>query len=206
VWTAAGNSSTVGRPGTRLYCFGTDIDDEMAFVPSKGRNAFLSSFLFDLSTGFDIGGGTFVKGLDGANALCQAQARGRSLSGTYRALLATTTRAAIDFFEVGPETRPWVRLDGVPLAATAQDFANGDFLTALDLLQDGTGYYAYRTWTGADSLSSVGTDTCTDWTDSANPNQTRVGHSVATESGFFNYQLSSCNPVNNPNHLYCLEE
>jgi hypothetical protein len=137
--------------------------------------------------------------------MCQSLATSRSLPGTYRALLATAGHAAIEPFDIDPSKRPWIRMDGVPLSATASDFADGKLLAALDVQQDGATYSVFRVWTGAATTGEPGTATCGDWTNTMDASGTRSGHSPATSSTFFNQMAATCGATMTL-HLYCLEE
>jgi len=135
-----------------LLCFGVDRTTAVAPTPVTGRRAFLSS------------GWAPTSGLSGADAKCQSDADAAALGGTFHALLATsTTSAASRFSESGPN---WVRLDGVPLAASPADLFAARFDTTLTQRAPGTydppGYEL--AWVGAIDPTSVGGATCDDWT------------------------------------------
>jgi hypothetical protein len=55
-------------------------------------------------------------GMGGADTICTSEAAAAGLPGTYRAFLATTQASGMSRF--GEGGAPWVRVDGVVLAAT----------------------------------------------------------------------------------------
>jgi hypothetical protein len=118
--------------------------------PQTRRTAFLSAAYYYPPNG-----------MPGADAICTSEAAGAGLLGTYRAVLATTQASAMSRFDVGGA--PWVRVDGVVLAATASDFAAGNWLAPLNVTARG-GYLAnWGVWVGSPGPSALGISTCNDW-------------------------------------------
>src|SRR5262249_24823251 len=101
--------STDATQPAHLYCFGTDFNQPLVLAsPTTKRLAFVSSATF-----------AAAGGAAAADAHCQNEAQTASLSGSYRALLATTTASATDASRFDLTGAPWVRLDGTPWVATA---------------------------------------------------------------------------------------
>lgn len=116
----------------RLYCFGVDKTLPVTRKPVSGRIAFVTQ-----GTWTPAGGPTT------ADSLCQSEAVGASLNGTFKALIATSAGSAQSRFEpIAPDSLPWVRPDGVAIAPTAAELFTSTFLnTAINQSADGLGYY-----------------------------------------------------------------
>jgi hypothetical protein len=96
-----------------------------------------------------------------ADALCQTEAVGAGLPGSFRALLATSTASAGSLLDTS--MGPWVRVDGVPLADTAAAVVSGSPLrTRIVLGADGSQPWGNLVWTGGPEIGSAGL-TCMDW-------------------------------------------
>jgi hypothetical protein len=199
----AGDASATGRNWTdgamrsggdamRLYCLGTDHDVPLVVPRVAGRTAFFS-------TGeFQPGGG-----IAAADTFCQADADANGLSGTYRALLSTTTADAASRFDLDGPT--WVRVDGVPWLERASDLAAGSVLATLNVDATGAARYFAPVWSGssdpnARSLGAI--DSCSDWTSTAGMG--RGGRAEFSNFYFFRQWSMACSAVQP--HLYCLEE
>ncbi|HWO13438.1 MAG TPA: hypothetical protein VNN80_28250, partial [Polyangiaceae bacterium] len=137
----------VPRP---IYCFGLDREVAIRPRPDDGRVAFVSR-------GFLPSGGRA-----GADQFCQSEASQLGLSGSFRALLATSTASPASQFDLtGP---PWIGLDGVRIASTARAFFES---TQWDTAPKPNGAQGNGgVWVGGTSLTQPGTlqDTCNDWT------------------------------------------
>src|SRR5207244_775845 len=125
-----------------LYCFGVDYNSPVTVTPTPGRIAFLSSKQVDPS-----------KGMASADALCQSEATGAGLSGSYLALLSTSSASAVSRFSATGGT--WVRPDGIPLVNQATDLLNfdpsRDVVAALNIAADKSYVLpSGDTWTGGD--------------------------------------------------------
>jgi hypothetical protein len=158
-----------------VYCFGISNTSQLLVTPTSGRKAFLSR------GAWSPGGG-----LASADALCQSEATSAGLSGTFKALLATTTASAASRFN--QSGAPWVRVDGVALAPTAAAlFASGTLIwdLPLNIPADNSGQRSNSSqWSGAPSppsgtnlLTLVGTatTTCQDWSSGASTDTGNAG-------------------------------
>jgi len=190
-WTIAFGAANSCAGGARIYCFGVDDVFPVTLpAPAVGRHGFLSSE-------WQLAGG-----LAGADAHCQADADANNLPGSYAALLATSTATAAARFDASRP--PWVRRDGLPLAATAGELLAGQHTVPLNV--DATGAYINfdagqaSVWTGALGPSDPAKSTCGDWTDVAKQGTQGAGQ-FAGPRAFFNGDF----PCNFTNRLYCLE-
>ena len=174
----------------RLYCFGTDYANPVIPPKAGGWLAFVTTGTFQADGS-----------LSGADALCQSEADGQGLSGTFLALLATdTASAASRFSPIGPG---WVRPDGIRITDTAALLlAGGPLLAPINVQADGVTYSSLNIWTGASSpaVAEPG-NTCQSWT-SAATGEARRGSSPDTDTSWFSF--SSPWTCSSPLSLYCL--
>jgi len=188
--------STTQGCGTsfKLYCLGTDNTAVVVAPPppAGARRVFVSN-------------GTFMPGPGGvpaANALCQTEATGATLPGTYKAVLATDGSSAASVFTT--RGAAVVRPDNVVVAATDTDFfAEPEVLRAPPERTAG-GSLAPPTalWTGAATAQTPGTAarTCTDWTSAAGTGGT--GENVSSFR-VFTLATDACSTAH---VLLCLQE
>ena len=185
------------RELARLYCFGVDNNARVKVAPTVGRIAFLTRESW-------VSGG----GVAAADQLCQNEATQAGLSGTFKAMLATDGASAESRFNL--DGFPWVRPDGVVIAATGAELFRSDYIdSAIYQSADGLSYYAnYGVWTGAIDPTTAGTSdtTCKNWTDSGDENTAISGRSGFTaQKKFFAFDSDKqCSAT--AIHLYCLQD
>jgi len=175
---------------TRIYCVGVGEDVPVSITPVAGRRAFLSSPQ-------PSGSGTM-----GFDTVCTNEAASQSLGGQWRALIAdSTTSAAARFDGSGP---PWVRLDGIPLAPTAQDLLTTGFRVPLDQLVDGSYEVAMiaPVWIGAPSLTAAATLSCSNWTSASPSGDAAAGEFINAGNRAVARATLGCQAMA---RLYCLE-
>lgn len=117
-------------------------------TPQPGRLAFLSTSPF-------VSGG----GLAAADAQCAEDAAAAGLSGSFLALLSTSTMDAFARFALDGPT--WTRVDGLAIAPTAADVAGPlpEYLDTFTAMRpDGSPVLNALVWTG------TATYNCNDWT------------------------------------------
>lgn len=178
----------------RLYCFQNDFENPLTFTKASGRLAFLSNEPWTPSGG-----------LAGADAVCSADATAAGLSGTFRAMLATTTASAASRFSNAGG--PWVRLDGIPIVAQASDMfsASGVLVAPLQLTAQGNYLGNYGGWSGSADPQKPGTDTCSNWTNGTSGSKGdsgRVGFGQMRDVLAFD-PGSPCDSMYT--YLYCLQ-
>lgn len=188
-WTNAGGTSCtiLGR----LYCFGTDIAQEVTVSPATGRKAFVTRATWG-------GGG----GLGALDALCAAEASSAGLSGAFLAFAATSNASAASRFNLAGA--PWVRPDGVRIVAAAADLVAQlrPLLAPIALHADGSPADRYWAWVGSHTPSGAGTATCSDWTDSTAAASGAVGAVGSGEDWLSGTATLTCDK---PAQVYCLE-
>jgi hypothetical protein len=177
---------SVPRP---IYCFG--VDREVAIRPraDDGRVAFVSR-------GFLPAGGRA-----GADQFCRSEAGQLGLSGSFKALLATSTASPASQFDLtGP---PWIGLDGVRIASTARAFfeaAQWDTAPKPDGAQGNGGVRV-----GGTTLTQAGTlqNTCNDWTSTAGSADVGSVGMVNVRDFFHFFGASACD---SGTPIVCMEE
>ena len=166
----------------RLYCFGVDRAATVAPAPVAGtRKAFMRLW-------------TPGGGITSADNACQSDANAAGLSGTYRALLATSGASALSRF--GLAGGAWHKVDHVGTLPTAQAWSTATYLDAPpNLTANGqTNYGNYLHWTGAATLTTAGTtaSTCNNWTETAMTASTGIA-GTSRVSAYFGPGSYQCN-------------
>lgn len=175
-----------------IYCFGIDHDKVLPDVSIPGRLAFLSEEKFDPSSGRSE-----------ADRICQDEASAQGHTGSFKALLATSTEAPIDRFDITGPT--WVRVDGIPLWENAEDAAlDKPPLTGLRMLASGEFSREIMTLLGSSSLNQVGTRTCDDWTSDAADSLAEYASSDRSTAWIPGSWIFSCQNGSAP--VFCFEE
>ncbi|MBV8760656.1 MAG: hypothetical protein JO257_25410 [Deltaproteobacteria bacterium] len=185
----SGWNSNMGASCTQpvhLYCFGVDHAVPVSIVPEGTRHAFVT--INKLSGG---------AGLGAFDNLCNSEASGPPLPGTFHAALATTASSALGRFATGG---PWIRPDGV----TAID-AGGKLLAPIALAADGSVPPIEVAWCGATSpitKAPGNAASCFDWTRS-DATQGLSGNDSRSSSEGFGGLPNTCG---NAMSVYCLQD
>ena len=136
-----------------LYCFGVGRDVEVRPPPPQGRWIFLSDYP-----------ATGQGGVAQLDSFCQLQGEAFDTSGTYVALVATSTSSAFARHAfVVDNARPWVRRDGVVVTNDMRSFQAPVMVT-------GTGQFYVNDFVlfGAQTLEEMPTVLpCNDWMDAS---------------------------------------
>lgn len=172
-----------------IYCFGVDREVAIRPRPDAGRVAFVSRRF------------TPSGGRAGADQFCQTEASQLGLTGSFKALLATSTASPASQFDLTGS--PWIGLDGVRIASTARAFFEAvqwDTAPKPNGAQGNGGV-----WVGGTTLTQAGTlqNTCNDWTSTAgNVDVGSVGM-VNVRDFFHFFGASECN---SPTPIVCMQE
>lgn len=207
-WTYSGSAACSPGLTGHLYCLGTDVAAPVApTATGGGRLAFVS--------GYVLPGPGGVEALD---AQCAADAAAAALSGSFKALVATSSASASSRFDLGKG--PWVRTDGVAIVSGATDLLDQDLLAPIDATSYGVYWGPERVWTGASSPGAVGTaaTTCSDWTSTSATSTGSYGVADETQgpppccAGPWGYFSTGDPPTPNTvscdgyGRVYCLQE
>jgi hypothetical protein len=189
-WTDT-TTKACGSTG-RLYCFEVDRLVPVAPVTASGRIAFVSMATWERRSG-----------IAAADALCGSEALAGGLTGTFAAVVASTSASAASRFSpVGPT---WIRRDGVAIGATAADVLAGNLITPPNVTVNDT-YYGGPVVTGAPSIADVATATssCADWTTPIG-NGSINGSSGTTSSRWFD-DARYIAPCSSDDVVYCFQK
>jgi hypothetical protein len=193
MWTSGADVACDGD-SAHLYCFGTDHQAVTLGHVAQGRLAFVTA-------------GTYRgMGVTDADSRCAAEASAAGRSGTFRALLATTSATAISRFNTAGA--PWVRPDGVAIVAQAADLAQGTLLAPIALTAAATSLGLWSgVRTGATAPDATGTivSTCRDWASTDLSLQFLAGEPLLADSQFF-YREAYNLPCDTPARYYCLQQ
>jgi hypothetical protein len=176
-----------------LYCMQVDhvVPVTVPSPPANAKRAFVSPPFSPAS------------GLAGADTLCANDAQSAGLTGTFRALLATTTATAASRFHTTND-RPYVRPDGVVLAATDGDLFLATPNTLAPINVDLHGNFSDGSiYTGAPGPSQLGTQTCANWSDGTAASQAVFGTANYTGLNAFSGLTDACNRQGS---VYCLQD
>lgn len=181
-----------------LYCFDTSHVTPLTVTKTPGRIAFVSKGSLDTTSG-----------LAGADSLCVTEAAAASLPGTYQALLSTsTTPAALrSGFDFSPASAPYVRPDGIEIAAAPTMATGANLFSGIWQNADGT-YFTIdgSAWTGSTtpSASTTTAGTCNDWTTNSSSLLGFIGGPPHADVFWFGNGAQNFCDVSN--RVYCLEE
>jgi hypothetical protein len=169
-------------------CLEYEHNTEVSEPPQPGRIAFLTT------TGWSPAGG-----ITAADGVCATEATSHGLNGSFKALLTTSTAAALSRFSLAGA--PWIRVDGVRFVDTPMDLANRPVLASFLLRADGTAIStAPASWAWTGSIA----DNCANWASNAVTNLGLTGDASSAErTQFFARQSATCNESH---PLVCLQE
>ncbi len=121
-------------------------------------------------------------GLGGADSKCQSAASSASLSGTWKALMSSSTTNAKDRI---PDT-VYKRLDGAVIANNKADLFDGSIANPINITEFGTHFTTEpgsgygNAWTGTNSDGTSGY-TCNDWTNENTSGRGNLGQGEYTD-------------------------
>lgn len=161
-WSALASTYSPCNRSQRLACLQVSTSGPTYPVVLGPLRATDATLIFVSSATF--AGNAGVPAMDAA---CASEAGAAGLTGSYLALISTTTAAAIARI---PRPRPWVRWDGRTSVS-----GSGSFREPLPVLFDAMGARVApdheRTWTGMSTtytdVASTGDQSCGDWSQTA---------------------------------------
>lgn len=141
-----------------------------------------------------------INGLAGADAVCRALAADAGLLNPdgFVAWLSSDTVAAAD--RIVGDGRPWVRLDGVQVAASGADLLDDAIDAPINVTETGVVLPEYTlVWTGTDGVGQpTSTLTCSDWSSLGYVGE--LGDCGSADVGWTHYAGIACG---NSLALYC---
>lgn len=171
-----------------LYCAETSQRAALPALDVSGvRLAFLARGSLESFADYVVDPGVGLSGLD---AQCQTEASLAGLSGTYKALVATTSATAASRFNASGA--PYARTDGVKLSDSGAQFFAAGPKYPVNVTADGFEYFGNNgVWFGASDLNSIGTDTCNNWTSRSSDYSGLM--TLAGDASFTSFSYTNCN-------------
>ena len=136
-----------------------------------------------------------IGGLAGADSICQNAAAAQAIPGTFRAYLSSSNVNAVT--RLGTASG-WARVDGKPIAGTANDFASGRFFYPLRITNTGVDVGDVRAMTASNGGVFSGS-ACSDYTSTSGV--IVAGATAGQSSMFSSFDAVSCA---SSVRLYCL--
>lgn len=199
-WTDA--LSTFCHRPHGLLCLQPGAGDPAPLAPAYGARTFLTSVAGsgDLGSWSEAGGKV---GAAAGDAICQnlAVAAGLALPWSYMAWLSTSSEDAIDRFTYDG---PWVRSDGVLVAASKGDLVDGRLLTSVNITEWGAYLSGWGAWTGTTAAGLVAIDTCNGWSDASGAYSGNVGVANTVDEWWTERTQQPCSFTNY--RLYCFSQ
>jgi len=160
-WSDTNSIVGCNQSYAKFYCFQVDYSNPFLppAIPSGGRIAFLSSF--------------YTPGSMTPDAKCAADASAASLTGTFKAFIASAGGPMADTTRFNFSLGAWFRKDGVQVVTNASDYTSSTAvpLAPIDLSADGLTYSGQQLfWTGVPTggggdttTAGTGATTCSTW-------------------------------------------
>ena len=193
-WTAWQNGFYCDDAGImRLLCLETGRGGALSMPAVTGKRVFVSS----TTTNGNLGG------LAGADATCQTLATNVGLVGTFIAILSDSTDVSTYAVNRITSVGPFVRLDGIQVAATKADLFDGRLNAPINLTET-MAYVSPETfaWTASDSAGAFLISDCNKWSDGTAGQSAQLGVITSATDEWLYKVTYACNQVK---HLYCIE-
>jgi hypothetical protein len=185
------NSCDIKR---RFTCAEIGHDVEVVPRATAGRHVFITST-----------SKTAIVGVNGANALCTADATAASLPGAYKAALATSTSRLSEQFP--EDSRPWVTIAGTQIAAAGTLFTGTNPNDSFPNQQANGQYINIGVWTGVATTTNAAStlaDTCQDWSSMAAGMS--AGRGVVATSNRTTLWANAVSGCDNAYRVMCIEQ
>ena len=185
-----------------LYCFETGVADPLPPFPASGRLAFLTSAHGKGNLGgWPVAAG--ATGLAAGDAICRnlATAAGIRQPGSFSAWLSAAGTNAIDRFD---HEGPWMRLDGIEVAASRQELTDGALASPINLTETGTYLNNWAVWTGTLGAGWEGPSHCASWIEDSAASFGHYGLANSADLQWTDGAETGCNFE--WSYLYCLQD
>ena len=202
-WTNVANflSGVACNRSLHLLCMQIGTGPALPPLVPNGKKAFLTSTFGtgNLSSWADAGGNV---GLAAGDTICQARAAAAGLAnaGNFKAWLSDSMTDARDRIT---SDGPWVRLDGVPVAANKADLLDGSLFTSINVDETGAFRSGDIVWSGTTDSGTKSLLTCNDWTDGTSGTGAS-GSANDAGSGWSDDRTDACNA--SARWLRCFED
>jgi hypothetical protein len=146
-------------------------------------------------------------GLAGADQKCQDRADAAGLSGTYKAWLSAAGPGNSAAERLTHATGPYVRVDGVQVAANWNDLVDGTLAAPISITESGApALTTTSVWTGTTPSGGSSGNDCAGWTDSQTAAQGTVGLPTAQDSRWTERATAIGLSCTSNVPLYCVEQ
>ena len=193
-------SSAVCWQYRRLLCLETGSGNAHPDPSDEGKIVFVTSAVGSGNLGtWPLASG--ATGIAAGDNICQGLALAALLpnSGNFKAWVSDSTTDAIDRLT---SDGPWVRLDGVQVAASKSALVNSWVETSISVMEQGQ-YTRSSVWTGTNGYGLGGGATCSDWTDGDSASGAAGDSAQSDDTGWSGTTVSSCSSTY---RLYCFED
>jgi hypothetical protein len=198
LWTNDGALACSAQ--AHLLCFETGTGPALPAIPPVGKRVFVA--------GVGNGNLTFWTGAAGATGLaaadniCRYHARlaGLPNAGAFKAWLSTAATSATSRVT---SNGPWVRSDGVIVAASRTELLGGVLRAPVHVNALGAWSGSTFAWTATFPNGSSGSSDCNGWTSASSSVMGQAGHTSNATASWVNRQNFACNSVFG---LYCFED
>jgi hypothetical protein len=186
----------------RLLCLQAGASGSLPSRYAGGRFAFVTS----VTGNGDLGGWPEVTegetGMTAGHAICRriAELGGLSFADTYKAWIRDTSSGGTGNFV---NDGPFIRLDGVPIAASLSGLLAARRFTSVNLDELGAYHQADRAWTGL--RLEGGSKSCSDWLDGTASSQGTWGE-VNESSRAWTGATVTGDDCDQHRHLYCFSD
>lgn len=199
-WTYMGY--TYCDASRRLYCFESVAGDPIPTYPANRPLAFISDDWGDGDLGAWPEAPGVATGIDAGDEICQtiATAAGLRDPGSFKAWLSDSTTDAKDRFLYGG---PWVRLDGLQVAASLAALTDGELDVPINVNEDLAYETNTRSYTGTNPAGTTSNSTCLDWVSGSDVDNATYGSANSVGNSWTDASDVSCDLGAS---LYCLQD
>lgn len=183
-----------------LLCLETGSGNAVPNPADEGKVVFATSAVGNGNLGtWPLANG--ATGIAAGDNICQGLAQAALIpnSGDFKAWLSDSSTDAIDRLT---SDGPWVRLDGVQVAASKSALINSWLETSISVTVNGQ-YTRSSVWTGTNGNGLGGGSTCSDWTDGDSASGAVGDSAQSDDTGWSGTAVSSCSSIA---RLYCFED
>ena len=202
-WTS-GNNILCDTPG-RLICLERLPGPELSPFAESGQPVFATSVLGngELSSWPQAESGT--TGLAAGDSICQNLAADAGLTEpeNFKAWLSDDSIDAIDRIE---SNGPWVRIDGIPVAADKAELASESLFSAIAVTDQGDYLHNHSVWTGTANNGAAAAAHCSGWTTADPSIQGTFGQAQSAGLRWSQWAVSITGDCNISRRIYCLSD
>jgi CSLREA domain-containing protein len=202
-WTS-GNNILCDTPG-RLICLERLPGPELSPFAESGQPVFATSVLGngDLSSWPQAESGT--TGLAAGDSICQNMAADAGLTEpeNFKAWLSDDSIDAIDRIE---SNGPWVRIDGIPVAADKAELASESLFSAIAVTDQGDYLHNHSVWTGTANNGTAAAAHCSGWTTADLSIQGTFGQAQSAGLRWSQWAATITGDCNVSRRIYCLSD